>query len=121
MLQHRVLEAGVQLNTTIQAQTLAQVEGNLVEHKASVEKVTDAIGAGFAWVNGDLEQMGENIDLVRADVDSLDISMNSVLERLEILERQSTAKDSRILRCVDYLVLFEIWLEKSTIFVKLVQ
>jgi len=66
------LWAGVQLNTTIQAQTLARVEGNLVEHETSIEKVANAIGAGFARVDEDLEQMGENVNLVRANVDSID-------------------------------------------------
>jgi len=48
VLQHRVLEAGIQLSATIQAQTIAKVESNLVEHEASIEKIADAIGAGFA-------------------------------------------------------------------------
>ena len=44
----------------------------------------------------DLNQMGENVNLVRADVDSLDTSMKSVLERLEVLEKENTAKDKLI-------------------------
>ena len=62
----------------------------------SIEKVANAIGAGFARVDEDLGQMGENINLVRADVDSIDVSVKSVLEHLEVLERQSTAKDKLV-------------------------
>jgi len=57
-------------------------------------------------VDEDLAQMGENINLVRADVDSINVSMKSVLECLEVLERQSTAKDKlvdNLNRCVTIL------------------
>jgi len=47
-------------------------------------------------VDEDLDQMGENVNLVRADVDSINVSMKSVLECLEVLERQSTAKDKLV-------------------------
>jgi len=47
-------------------------------------------------VDEDLNQMGENVNLVRAVVDSLDTSMKSVLERLEVLEKENTAKDKLI-------------------------
>jgi len=67
-----------------------------VEHETSIEKIADAVGAGFTRVDEDLEQMGENVDLVRANVDSTNVSMKSVLEPLEVLERQSTAKDKLV-------------------------
>ena len=90
------MEAGVQLGTTIQAQSLAKVEGNLMELKTSIEKIADAQGAGFAWVDDDLDLMGKRVNMVKVDMDSLDESMKSILERLEILEKQNAAKDKLI-------------------------
>ena len=91
-----MLEAGVQLGTAIQAQTLARVEDNLVEHEASLEKIANAQGAGFARVDDDLDLMGKRINMVKVDVDSVEESIKSVLECLEVLERENVAKDKLI-------------------------
>ena len=91
-----MLAAGVQLGTTIQAQTLACVESSLVEHGSSLGKIADAQGSGFACVDDDLDVMRKDVDLVRVDASSLDISMKLVMERLEFLEKQNTAKDKLI-------------------------
>ena len=90
------MEAGVQLGTTIQAQSLVKVEGNLMELETSIEKIADVQGAGFARVDDDLDLMGKRVNMVKVDVDSLDESMKSILEHLEILEKQNTAKDKLI-------------------------
>ena len=90
------MEASLQLGVTIQAQSLAKVVGNLMEHGTSIEKIADVQGAGFAQVDNDLDLMGKRVNMVKVDMDSLDESMKSILERLEILEKQNMAKDKLI-------------------------
>jgi len=94
--QHKVLAAGVQLGAAIQAQTLVRVESNLVEHESSIKKIADTQRSGFARVDDDLDVIRGNVGLVRVDVNSLDVSMKFVLERLEVLESQNTARDKLI-------------------------
>ena len=96
MLQHKAMEAGVQLGTTIQAQSLAKVEDNLREHDVFIEKIVNTQGARFTQVDNDLDLMGKRVNMVKVDVDSLDESMKSTLECLEILEEQNMVKDKLI-------------------------
>ena len=91
-----MLTTGTQLGSMIQAQSLAQVESNLKEHKSSIEKIADALGSGFAHVDDDLDDIRRKVNLVRVDTNSLDLSMKSILEHLEDLEEQGIAKDELI-------------------------
>ena len=96
-----MLAAGVQLGTTIQAQTLARVESSLVEQGSSIDKIADAQGSGFAHVDDNLEVIRKDVNLIRVDASSYDISLKSVMERLEFLEKQNTAKD-KLINCHDF-------------------
>ena len=91
-----MLAAGVQLGTTIQAQTLAHVESSLVKHGNSIDKIADAQGSGFGRVNDNLDVIRKDVNLVRADASSLDISIKLAMECLEFLEKQNNAKDKLI-------------------------
>ena len=77
----------------VQAQHQAQTEGDLIEHENSMDKVVTAQGAGFAHVGKKMVRMEEGINSCGDGINQLDTSIKSILERLEILEKQNADKD----------------------------
>jgi len=79
-----------------QSQVQVQIDSDLMSHEDSMDKIAVSQGAGFARVDRCLDRLLEHINHDRVVVSQLESTIKTILERVEILEKQNADKDSLI-------------------------